>query len=159
VSTSFFDDLSVNVKILAAVVAAVVVAVVVGLFGLMELRTSSQSAELILTSNVASIKAVGELKTAFYRARLSAANQAIAQNQAEVGSFTEEFGTREHEFTAAMSAYRASEPAAPADIIDAVQDSWDSYVTIARDELLPAGARNDFAAWADVRDTKVTPIM
>ncbi|BEL03445.1 methyl-accepting chemotaxis protein [Actinoplanes sichuanensis] len=158
-ATSFFDDLSVNVKILAAVVAAVVVAVVVGVFGLIELRTSSQAAELILTSNVASIKAVGEIKTAFYRARLSTANQAIAQSPAEIESYTKEFDTRIEQFDTAMAAYRASEPATPVATIDAVQAAWDSYVTVAQNELLPAGARNDFAGWAGIRDAKVAPIM
>ncbi|MEU8664250.1 methyl-accepting chemotaxis protein [Actinoplanes philippinensis] len=158
-ATSFVDDLSVNVKILAVVVAGVVVAVVVGVFGLVELRASSQAAQLILTSNVASIKAVGELKTAFYRARLSTANQAIAQSRTEVDSFTTEFDTRKEEFGTAMAAYRASAPAAPADLIDAVQGSWDSYVTIAHNELLPAGARHDLAGWTRIRDEKVLPIM
>ncbi|WP_433789261.1 methyl-accepting chemotaxis protein [Actinoplanes sp. CA-252034] len=158
-ATSFFDDLSVNVKILAVVVAGVVVAVVVGVFGLMELRHSSQAAELILTSNVASIKAVGELKTAFYRTRLSTANQAIAQDQTEIGTFTREFDTREEEFEAAMDAYRASSPAAPTDAVDSVQAAWDSYVRVAHDELLPAGARKDLTGWARVRNEKVAPIM
>ncbi|MFC4066701.1 methyl-accepting chemotaxis protein [Actinoplanes subglobosus] len=154
-----FDDLSVSIKIVTAVVAAVVVAVVVGVFGLMELRNSSQAAELIVSSNVASIKAVGELKTAFYRARLSAANQAIAQTPAEMNAYASEFDTRGEEFTEAMAAYRASNPAASPTTIDAVQAAWDSYATVAKNELLPAGGRNDFAGWARIRDEKVTPIM
>jgi methyl-accepting chemotaxis protein len=159
VAASFFDDLSVNVKILTAVVVAVVVSVVVGVVGLSQLSASSQAAQLILTSNVASIKAVGEIKTAFYRARLSTANQAIAQTPKEIDFYTSEFDTRIEEFTEAMTAYRASNPASPPKSIDAVQESWDSYVSVAKDELLPAGAGNDLVAWAEIRNSKIGPIV
>lgn len=42
-----YENLSVNVKILTAVVTAVAVAIIVGVVGLVKLRESSMSAQLI----------------------------------------------------------------------------------------------------------------
>ena len=57
-----FADLSVNIKVIAAVGVAALVALVVGVMGLSSLSGASNSAQLIYTSNVSSIKAVGLIK-------------------------------------------------------------------------------------------------
>jgi hypothetical protein len=63
-----FADLSVNVKVLAAVTTAALAALVVGILGLTSLAGASPSAERIYRSNVASIKAVGQLKAVVLQA-------------------------------------------------------------------------------------------
>ncbi|MFI5845798.1 methyl-accepting chemotaxis protein [Catenuloplanes sp. NPDC051500] len=154
-----YENLSVNVKILTAVVTAVAVAIIVGVVGLVKLHESSMSAQLIYTGNVSSIKSVAMVKAAVYQARLAAANQAIAQSDAEEQSFTEAFTMHVEEFADAVAAYRASGPAGETALIDELESSFDSYVTIARNELLPLGAVNAFVPWAAVRAEKVTPLM
>ncbi|WP_033340567.1 methyl-accepting chemotaxis protein [Catenuloplanes japonicus] len=154
-----YENLSVNVKILTAVVTAVAVAVIVGVVGLVKLRDSSMSAQLIYTSNVSSIKAVAMVKTAVYQSRLAAANQAISQSDAEEQAFTQAFATHVQEFKDAMTTYQESVPAGEAALIDELETSFDSYVTIAQQELLPLGAANAFSSWAQVRSDKVTPLM
>src|SRR5689334_17245289 len=73
-----FDDLSVSVKVLTAVSAAAVVALVVGIMGLVALNNVSNSAQLIYQSNVASIRAVGQLRADVNAVRLDTANQALS---------------------------------------------------------------------------------
>jgi methyl-accepting chemotaxis protein len=69
-----FADWSVNVKIVAAIGVAVLIAVVVGIVALRALSAASTSAQLIYTSNLASVKAVGEIKSAMATVRLDLAN-------------------------------------------------------------------------------------
>lgn len=63
-----FADLSISVKILTAVGTAALVALIVGILGLLSLRDASNAAQLISRSNVASIKAVGQLKAVILQA-------------------------------------------------------------------------------------------
>ncbi|MGX6600990.1 MCP four helix bundle domain-containing protein [Micromonosporaceae bacterium Da 78-11] len=101
-----FADLSVNIKILAAVSIAVLAAVVVGIVGLRALSAASASADLIYSSNVASIKAVGQIEMTVRQARLDAANQALSQDAAGVTKYTEAFDTDLAAVAAAVTAYR-----------------------------------------------------
>ncbi|WP_432992079.1 methyl-accepting chemotaxis protein [Dactylosporangium sp. CA-233914] len=154
-----FEDLSINLKIVIAVFTAVAVSVVVGVVGVLKLRDSSQSAELISSSNVASIKALGQIKSAVYQARQAAANQAISRNDADVTKFSDLFATQAQAFDQAMTAYRASLPAGDRNTTNTLQSDWEQYATIVRNEMLPAGSRNDYAGWAKIRDEKTTPIL
>jgi len=152
------EDLSVNVKILFAIVVAVVVAVLIGVVGLLRLRDASDAAQRISVSNVASIKAVRQVQAAYLQARLTLLNQAVSQSKTDVAGYTAEFDTRVQEFDAALTAYRDGHPAGNRDTIDRLGEQWQVFVGIGRDELLPAGARNDFVDWSQIRDTKVKPI-
>jgi methyl-accepting chemotaxis protein len=154
-----FEDLSVNVKILAVVTAAVAVTVVVGVVGLVRLRDASASAQQIYSSNVTSIKAVSQIKSAVYQTRLAAANQAISQDSADVTKYTDAFAAHATEFDAAMTAYQQSGPAGDPAVIAGLRESWTAYLAIARDKMLPAGARSDFATWAKIRNTETSPIL
>ncbi|GAA4946398.1 methyl-accepting chemotaxis protein [Actinoplanes utahensis] len=152
-------DLSVKVKIVAAVGLAVAATIVVGMVGLSALSSTSNSAQLIYKSNVASIKAVGELETVIQQARLDAANQAISQDAATIAKYADAFDADEQAFDAAMAAYRGSMPAGDPVVIDAVQANWDAYVKLVHDKLFKLGAANDMAGWQKVRDTEAAPIL
>ncbi|MEV4278608.1 methyl-accepting chemotaxis protein [Actinoplanes xinjiangensis] len=154
-----FADLSVNVKIIAAVVAAALVALTVGLLGLSALAGASDSAQLIYTSNVASIKAVGQVKAVVLQARVDTANQALSVDDASTKKFTDAYVADLEAFTTAMAAYRASNPATDAALIDRLQADWDAYTDIATNKLIPAGNRNALAEWAQIRGTEVLPIL
>ncbi|MEV6844555.1 methyl-accepting chemotaxis protein [Actinoplanes sp. NPDC051411] len=152
-----FADLSVSVKVLTAVTVAAGVALLVGIVGLSALGGSSESAQRIYRSNVASVKAVGQLRAAVGQARVDAANQALSHDRTSAAKFSAAFATDTQDFTAAMTAYRASSPACnPADIDD-LETHWQAYVTVVRDKMLPAGVRHDMTAWVRIRDTETLP--
>nr|WP_221330089.1 methyl-accepting chemotaxis protein [Actinoplanes sp. L3-i22] len=154
-----FADLSVRVKVVAAVVTAAVVALVVGLVGLVSLSSASSSAQLIYHSNVASIKAVGQLKGVVTQARVDAANQALSTDDASTKKFADAFTADLQSFTTAMTAYRKSVPASDAKIIDGLQVNWDSYAGLVTGKMIPAGNRSALVEWASIRDNEALPLL
>ncbi|MFI5897532.1 methyl-accepting chemotaxis protein [Actinoplanes sp. NPDC051513] len=154
-----FADLSVSVKVLAAVGTAALVALIVGILGLMSLRDASNSAALISNSTVPSIKAVGHLRAIVLQARVDSANQALSVDAASTNKFADSFTTDLQDFTAAMADYRATNPASDPAVIDQLQTDWDAYADVATSKLLPAGDRSALVEWAKIRDTEVLPIL
>jgi methyl-accepting chemotaxis protein len=154
-----FADLSVSLKVIAAVAVAAVVALVVGIIGLVSLSHASDSAQKIYRSNVASIRAVGGLKTAVNQTRVDNANQALSTTDAGVQKFATAVRADFDAFDTAMAAYRASMPATGTDVIDRLQTNWSAYTGIVENKMLPAGARHDQDAWAAIRDKETLPIL
>ena len=154
-----FADLSVSVKVLAAVGTAALVALIVGVLGLLALRDASTAAQLISSSNVASIKAVGQVKAVVLQARVDSANQALSVDAASTKKFADSFDTDLQNFSTAMAAYRASQPASDIALIDKLQNDWDAYADISTSKLLPAGARNALVEWAKIRDSEALPLV
>ena len=152
-------DLSVNIKILAAVGLAAVIALLVGLLGLSALGATSDSAQLIYRSNVASIKAIGVVDGAMTQVRSDAANQALSLDAAATTRFTEAVTAGLEEVEAGLTAYRQSNPAGDPAVIDDLAAKWQAYADLLESKQLPAGHRNDLAAWAKTRDTQVLPLI
>ena len=121
-----FGDLSVSVKVIAAVVTAAVVALIVGVVGLVSLAKTSNSAQLIYRSNVASIRAVGQLKSVVTQARVDLANQALSADDASTKKFGDAYFADLQSFKTAMAAYRQSMPAADPQLITSLQTNWDA---------------------------------
>ncbi|WP_328472484.1 methyl-accepting chemotaxis protein [Actinoplanes sp. NBC_00393] len=153
------DDLSVKVKILVAVGLAALVAAFVGLTGYFGMASTSDSANLIYESNVASIRAVAQLKSAAVQARVDTANQALSTDETRVREFTEAFTADVEAFETAMTAYRGTLPAGDPAVIDHLQSVWDSWVTVANEKLIPAGLKNDLDGWAAARDADSLPLL
>jgi methyl-accepting chemotaxis protein len=156
---TFFADLSVSVKVIAAVATAALVALIVGILGLNSLGKASDSAQYIYRSNVASIKAVGQLKAAVTQIRVDTANQALSTNAAGTKKFDDAVTVDLATFKTAMAAYRASLPASDVKLIDELQANWDAYTDLVNTKLLPLGNRSALTEWAAVRDNEVLPIM
>ena len=154
-----FDDLGVSAKVLCAVGVAAIVALVVGIMGLTALSGASNSAQLIYQSNVASIKAIGQVRTAIASTRLDTAVQAASPDAAMKQKFADAFDTDAKSFDTALTAYRNSMPAGEQKIIDQVDADWNDYLDVARNRLLPAGARNDLDTWSRVRSQEIMPIL
>jgi methyl-accepting chemotaxis protein len=154
-----FADLSVSVKVLAAVATAALVALTVGIVGLLSLRDASNAAQLISSSNVASIKAVGKLNAVVLKARVDTANQALSIDDASTKKFADAFQTDVQSFTTALDAYRGTHPASDAALIDKLQTDWDAYADIATSKLIPAGNRKDLGGWAKIRDAEALPLL
>ncbi|SDS53396.1 methyl-accepting chemotaxis protein [Actinoplanes derwentensis] len=154
-----FADLSVRIKILGAIAVAATVAVIVGVFGLIALANSSETANLISESNITSIKAVGQIKSAVNQARVDLTNQALSPDQAGTTKYTEAFNTDLETVATAFTAYRNSLPAGNMDTLEHLEAQWQEYVTVAKEELLPAGAANQLATWSKIRDAEVAPLV
>jgi methyl-accepting chemotaxis protein len=154
-----FADLSVSVKVLAAVATAALVALIVGIHGLTSLSEASRSAQLIYRGNVTSIKAVGQLRGVVLQARVDTANQALSVDAASTKKFADAFAADLQSFTTAMADYRASGPASDPAVVDQFEKDWNAYADIAKNKLLPAGYRNALTEWAAIRDSQVLPIM
>ncbi len=154
-----FADLSVNVKVLAAVAVAAVVALVVGIVGLVALSGASDSAQRIYTSNVASIKAVGQLRWVATQARVDTANQALSTDAASTKKFADAFANDEKTFKTAIATYRATGPASSTDLIDELQTTWDAFIEVANSKLLPAGAEKRLDDWARIRNGETLPLL
>jgi methyl-accepting chemotaxis protein len=152
-------DLSVKVKILAGIGVAVVVAVMVGVVGLTALSTTSESAQVIYRSNVASIKAIGLIETTTRQARLDVANQAISQDAPTVEKYTQALTANLNAVDAAVAEYQASEPSGDPAVLADLQTQWKAWAELARDSYLPLGEANDMAGWQKVRDTQAAPLL
>jgi len=154
-----FDDLGVSVKVVTAVAAAAIVALIVGIMSLVALSKASASAQLIYTSNVSSVKALGQVRGAISQARVDLAMQALSTTAAATTKFTEAFENDRKVFATAVADYRSSGQAGDPALIDSLQADWNAYVDVARTKMLPAGERNDLTEWARVRDTETLPIL
>jgi methyl-accepting chemotaxis protein len=156
---TFFADLSVSVKVLTSVAVAALVALVVGIVGLVALSKASGSAKLIYRSNLASVDALGQLKSAATQARVDLANQAVSVEAADTRRFTDAFVTDQQSVAAAMTAYRESMPASDPQLIDDLQANWDAYVDVASNKMIPAGNRKSVAEWSSIRDAEAIPLV
>ena len=154
-----FADLGVNVKIQAAVGVAVVLAVVVGAVGLVALSQASSAAQGIYRSNVASIGAIGDIRAAMTSTRLDLANQAISQDTATVTKYEKKFTADVAAVDAAIAEYQGTGPAGDPAVLADAQTAWQKYREIALNTQIPAGRRNDMAAWQKTRDTVITPLL
>jgi methyl-accepting chemotaxis protein len=154
-----FADLSVNVKVLSAVAVGALVALIVGISGIRSLSDASDSAQLIYSSNVASIQAVADVKSSVSQARSDLANQALSPDEASSTKFTRAFLADLESFRAAMTAYRASNPAGDVAVIDRLAATWESYIKIAQEQMIPAGDENDLVTWSRIRDTQTLPLL
>ncbi len=153
------SDLSVKVKILAGIGVAVMVAVIVGLVGLNALSSASDSAERMYNSNVASVKAIGEIDAATRQARLDASDQAISQDAATVEKYADAFTADLTVFDALVAAYQASMPSGDPAVVADLQTQWRAWVQLVQTKLLALGAANDMAGWQKVRDTEAAPLL
>ena len=133
---AFFADLGVRVKVLTAVAAAALVALVVGIVGLVALSGVSASAQLIYRSNLASVTALGQLKSAATQARVDLANQVLSVADADTKKFTDAFAADRQSVAAAMTAYQDSMPASDPQLIEHLQASWDAYVDVASNKMI-----------------------
>jgi methyl-accepting chemotaxis protein len=152
-------DLSVKVKILAGIGVAVVVAVIVGVVGLTALNQTSDAADVLYRSNVASIKAIGLIETTTRQARLDVANQAISQDAPTVEKYAKAMTANLAAVDAAVTQYQASGPSGDPAVLADLQTQWSAWATLARDRYLPLGEANDMAGWQKVRDTQAAPLL
>jgi len=154
-----FADLSVSAKITGAVGLAALVALVVGVTGLISLGKASNSAQLIYTSNVAAIEAVGQIRGAATQARVDVANQVLSLDSASIAKFTDGFNADMKAFDTAVGAYRNGDPGGDPAVIDDLETNWTTYVKIVQEVMLPAGLRHDYATWAVTRNTQTLPVI
>ena len=152
-------DLSVKVKILAAVSVAAVVAAVVGVVGLLALQKAAGAAQLMYTSSVASVRAVGNLRGPMLQARVDIGNHALAPDAAGKAKYEQAFRADLQAFTDAVTAYTNTRPTGDPAVVADLSNQWNSYRQIALTKQIPDSDRGDLTAWLAVRNTETTPIV
>ncbi|GIE32863.1 hypothetical protein Ait01nite_059080 [Actinoplanes italicus] len=134
-----FADLSVNVKILAAVTVAALVALVVGVLGLSALGDASAAAQQIYRNNLASVKAIGVLDKTVVQARLDTAFQLISQKPADTQKYADAFAADQQAFNTALAAYKATNPSGDPAVIADLESLWQAYVQVVEPSSCPPG--------------------
>ena len=123
-------DVSVNVKILAAVTVAGLVALAVGALGLSALGNTSEAAQRIYSGNLASVRAIGAVDKAVVQARLDTAFQLISQDDTGTKKYTDAFDADLANFDTAFTGYQDSHPAGDPAVIADLQARWRAYVQV-----------------------------
>jgi methyl-accepting chemotaxis protein len=144
--------------VVSAVVIASAVAVLVGVTGLIGLSQTSDAAARISTSNLTSITAAAQLRSAAEKTQADSANQALSPDDAVAKAFADNLTADLATFDAAMTAYRASDPAGDSAMVDDLATTWQQYAGLATDTLLPLGSANKLSQWSTVRDSQVKPL-
>jgi methyl-accepting chemotaxis protein len=102
---------------------------------------------------------LGRLKSAVTQTRVDLANQALSGAAAETRMYADAFVTDQQSVAAALIAYRESMPASDPQSINDLQASWDAYVDVASNRMIPAGNRKRLAEWSSIRDTEALPLV
>jgi methyl-accepting chemotaxis protein len=151
--------LSVNVKIVSALVLALMVAVVVGVLGLKALSVTNAATQRLYTTNVAGVSTVGQLRTAVTMARMNAAMHLISQDKPTTAKYRAAVETDLKTFAELLAAFRATESSVDPALVDKVETEFGKYIELLHTKMLPAGEANDVAAWQQIRDKEVAPLM
>ncbi|GAA1634562.1 methyl-accepting chemotaxis protein [Actinoplanes couchii] len=155
----FWADLSVNIKILVSIGVAAVVALVVGLLGLSALSEASAAAQRIYGSNLAGVSALGVVRNGITQSRLDLTLHAVYPERAAKDGYEKTFGENLTVVEGGFSAYEAAGPVVPDENVTKLRATWQDYVTIARDKLIPASRDNDLASWGSIRTEQVGPVV
>ena len=154
-----FADLGVNVKILMAVAVAGAVALAVGVTGLIALSDASAAAQQIYSVNVASVGALGDLKAAMLQTRLDGTVNAVDRDAADKAKSADAVRKDLAAVDAAMAAYESRDPDADPAVLNDLRTTWAQYEVVMETKQLPNSARNDIAAWQQVRTNEITPLV
>ncbi|MEU4242809.1 methyl-accepting chemotaxis protein [Actinoplanes sp. NPDC026619] len=154
-----FANLSVQFKIAIISVIGVVMALVIGFQGLHALAGASGAANKIFSGNLATALALEDVGTAMTQTRLILANQLISLDKTNTDAETAKYKQSIVDAATALTAYRASEPAAEDAQVAELEQTWSQYVTIATGKQLVNGAQKNIVAWQKVRDTEINPLI
>ncbi|AEV86298.1 methyl-accepting chemotaxis protein [Actinoplanes sp. SE50] len=155
----FWADLSVNVKIMAAICVAAVIALVIGVTGLSSLNRASNTADEIYSDNVTSASVLGRIQTAINQARLDLVNHVIYTDAANKAKYEQEITTDFDDVATALKDYAATDPAGTPVIVASLNDTWQKYVDVAQSQLIPLSRANKVTQWQQVRADQVLPLV
>ena len=149
----WFRDLGVRTRILAALALAAVVAVVVGVVGLASLASTNAQTVQMHDENFVGLDHAAAMRRATIDMRLQLANQALSPDVARKSAYESSARDREVEVRDEVEAYRATtaDPARLA-LIEEFETTFDEYVRLRDERLIPLGRDGDVAAWSAVRD-------
>jgi methyl-accepting chemotaxis protein len=151
-------DLSVRVKITAAVLTALVVAVLVGVLGIASLAKTNRAAEHLYASNMASLSAIAGAEAAAVQTRLDVVIHAVSTDAAGRQRALDAIEKDRQAFAAAEQAYRDSDPAGDPAVMSSLAPIYAEYMRIVDEGMIPAIERNDLAGWQRVRDAEAVPV-
>jgi methyl-accepting chemotaxis protein len=151
-------DLSVNLKILAAIALACLVALAVGMVTLIALSQAAAGARNLYANNVSSLQAVGQLQAATTQARLDQVTSALVPDETTSTRYDAAFANDLQAVDATLAAYRNGTPAGDPAVIRDLDLNWQAYKQLAQQRLATAAANNDYAAYARTNEAEVVPV-
>jgi methyl-accepting chemotaxis protein len=150
-------DVSVFVKIAAAVLVALLVAVVVGVSGLKALSHTNDATQSMYHSSLAAVSAVDDISLTTKQTRIDALNHLLATDEASMAKVEATLLEDQQAFDDAVQAYRDSDPAGDPEVIADVEAEWAAYVKVLNERLIPISHSNDVAQWTRVRNAEAAP--
>ncbi|MDO8119728.1 HAMP domain-containing methyl-accepting chemotaxis protein [Isoptericola sp. b490] len=155
----WFNNRSVNTRILFAVFIAAVVAAVLGVIGISALGETNAAAHALYDKNVRNSDLAATMHRATVEMRLMTTNQALSTGQDQVSQYETKAKAAEAEARTALSTYRAEQPSdKQAQLLDAFESGLNDYVGLRDSTMFPAGAAGDVAAWQAARDQAASAI-
>ncbi|MEU4690706.1 methyl-accepting chemotaxis protein [Actinoplanes sp. NPDC023714] len=152
-------DLSVRVKILAAIGVATLVALVVGLVTLVALNKAADSAQAIYDNNVVNVDQVGRIRAAITQTRLDVATAAIAPDDATSEKYDKAHDADIEAVDDAIFNYRDGTFAGDPAVLAELEQLWQDYQNVVEERQADAATANDYDTWTTVNEQEIAPIV
>jgi methyl-accepting chemotaxis protein len=152
------SDLSVRIKITAAVLTAIVVAVLIGVLGIASLGKTNAAADKLYSSNIASLTAIARADLAALQTRLDVVSHAVSLDAAGKQRYRQAIENDRRAFAEAAQAYRDSHPAGDPAVVESLAPAYAEYMKIVDEKLIPAAERGDLAGWERTRQAEALPV-
>ncbi|NMO49926.1 methyl-accepting chemotaxis protein [Actinoplanes sp. TBRC 11911] len=156
--TGFLGDLSVRIKILAAIGVAAVVALVVGLVTLFALNKAANSAQSIYNNNVVNVAQVGQIRAAVTQARLDLATAAIAPDEATSDKYNKAYAADLQAVNEAIASYRDGTYAGDPAVLTALDKDWQAYEQVVQERQAASATANDYTGWTRINESEIAPV-
>jgi methyl-accepting chemotaxis protein len=152
-------DRQVRTKILSAVLIVAAIGAMIGLFAVTRMSQLNVRTGEVYRYNL-ELAGTGQLRNAFNRTRINSLDRILARDDAARATGSEALRTSEAEATTAITAYKAFqvEPGRAKELA-AFEQSWQQYLTIVQDKIVPLSDQGDLAAIAKIRSEQVTPLL
>ena len=152
-------DRSVRTKILAVAGIGGVVAAAIGVAGLVALDKASESAQTIYSTNVDDTATVGAIRAFILEVRLDVDNHVMSRDAAGKTKYRAALAEDLKAVEAEFAHYEAGAPGAGSAVMGQVRQEWQRYTTLVQHEVLPASDRNDLAAFVELSDQTLSPLI
>ncbi|SDB89508.1 methyl-accepting chemotaxis protein [Sanguibacter gelidistatuariae] len=156
---SRFQDLSVRIKVLAAVTVATLVAVLVGVLGLQALASSADTSTTIYTNNVLGVLHAADMEIAIDTMRIDVRDAVLAEDKAATQAKIDALDDAEASFDEAAASY-ATTPLDDAreQALAGLHAAIDQYLTLQRTDMAALALANDSTAWLIANAERGNPL-
>ncbi|GAA4372057.1 methyl-accepting chemotaxis protein [Nocardioides caricicola] len=153
-----FNDLGVRPKVLSAVAVGAVVSVTIGVMGLVSLSKSADQADLLYSSNVKGVDALGDLQVAVGDMRIQARSAALAPTPEERADAAQKVAEGHAAAVELMDTYTATGISSEqASRLADLKVNVDGYLQIQQDVLIPLADKEETDLWWEANSEQARP--